>query len=86
MRLMSLLLNRTLNQNTNTKPKIFLTLVSLGLTGYVAYINTINLQYNRAQAYNGARIANQLSRLNNSNFIYKLNCELNKEKEEKVNG
>lgn len=71
-------------QYHRSKNKIdtLLAVFSLGLSLYVAYVNTLNLQYNKQQAYQSARIANQLSTLNHSNFMYKLNCELNKEKEE----
>lgn len=47
------------------------------------WINYVNLQYNKAQAYQSARVADQLSRLNRSTLMIDINNQLNKEKEEK---
>lgn len=64
--------------NRNSTTEIFLTLIGVGLSTYIAYINTRNLAYNQRNAVASEKIAQQLRTLNHSKFIEKLNCELEK--------
>lgn len=68
-------------QRPKSRIEILLTLLSVGFSAYVAYVNTLNLHYNREQAFQSSRIANQLSTLNRSQLIWRLNNELCKKKE-----
>jgi len=65
--------------NTKSGFDKLLALVSLGIISYSAYINTKNLKFNRQQAISTNNIANQLDRINHSNFMYKLNSKLDEE-------
>lgn len=44
------------------------------------WINYTNLQYNKMQAYQSSRVADQLSRLNQSNLMIDINNKINSEK------
>lgn len=74
-------LNRRNNNRINGEVwlAIFVNVAAL----WIAYEN---LQYNRADAYQSARIADQLRTLNRSNLMLQINNELCKEKEEKTCG
>lgn len=76
MRLQSFSRSRNNWINAEVWLAIFVNVAAL----WIAYEN---LQYNRADAYQSARIAEQLSRLNRSQLMVKVNNELCKEKEEK---
>jgi len=64
---------------TNSGFDKLLALISLGIISYSAYINTKNLEFNKQQAISTNNIANQLDKINNSNFMYKLNNKLDEE-------
>ena len=68
---------------SNSKDKnnlaILLTLIGVGLSIYIAHINTVNLEYNKRSAFAGEKIAEQLKLINHSNFMYRLNNHIDKE-------
>lgn len=50
---------------------------------FIIYIAYTNLGYNKRAAESSAQIAEQLKTINHSNFMYKLNGELEREEMEK---
>lgn len=70
---------RTRN-NCNTFLGVIVALGSLGVSIYIAHINRINLHYNMRNARASEEISQQLDRLNQSQFMNRLNGELEKEK------
>lgn len=65
--------------NRNSLTEIFLTLIGVGLSTYIAYINTRNLHYNARNASASEQIAKQLDKLNHSDLMRRVDCELKKE-------
>lgn len=69
--------------NGNTFLGVVVALGSLGVSIYIAHINKINLYYNMRNAQASEEISRQLQRLNGSDFMHKLNNELDKCEKEK---
>lgn len=55
--------------------------LAIVLDGFILYIAWNNLQYNRRSALSSERIAKELSTINKSHFMERLNGELEKEKQ-----
>lgn len=64
----------------NTFFSVIVAVGGLGISLYIAHINRINLHYNMRNAHTSEEISKQLERLNASQFMYRLNGELEKEK------
>lgn len=69
---------RTSRNHRNNKNNLSLW-VAIFLDVAILAVNYTNLQYNRMQAYQSARVADQLSRLNQSNLMIDINNQLQKE-------
>lgn len=65
--------------NCNTFFGVVVALGSLGVSIYIAHINRINLHYNMRNAHASEEISKQLETLNKSEFMHRLNGELEKE-------
>ena len=51
---------------------------SLGISIYLAVISRRNLEYNARNAIATEHVSEQLKLINHSNFMYELNCKINK--------
>jgi len=71
---------RYTRRNSHNEFDKLIALLSLGIISYTAYVNTINLDYNKRGAQSTERIAHELRCINNSHFMHKLNGELDKER------
>lgn len=62
--------------NQRIDAEVWLAILVNAAALWIAYTN---LQYNRLQAYQSARIADQLNRLNQSTLMIDINNQINKE-------
>ena len=70
------------NNNYNNNRSNFndlLALLGLGLSFYVAYINTQNTEYNRQQVTESSNISKELKRLNESQLMHNIQAQLDRE-------
>lgn len=69
-------LNQNRRNNQRLKSEVWLAIIVNVAALWISYEN---LQYNRLQAYQSARVADQLRTLNRSNLMIDINNQISKE-------